>query len=152
MTSKYVFPILRLSLLLLTRNLDKTVGNSSTFLRKRLSGCCVMKRSFQRSAMLDLPKRERQYTLGTDASDEHIACVLPQEHDERCDHPLRYWPLALYYKQKMMTKMHRKGLSFVCAVTPFQSYVEEICFTIRKNQVMHLDVLTLVEAIRKLVQ
>ncbi|CAN8061912.1 unnamed protein product [Agarophyton chilense] len=80
---------------------------------------------------LVLPKPNRPFVLGTDASDAQVGCALLQEQESPKDYrPIGYWTRTLTSAQRNYSTTEKECLAIVWSVLTLRPYLEGTRFTI----------------------
>jgi len=103
-----------------------------------------LKRRLTEAPILALPRRDRAYTLETDASAGKVGSVLRQEQPDQSTRPVGYWSRSLNAAERNNSTTERECLAVVSASLLLRPYIEGTRFTVRTDHAalkwkLHMD-------------
>jgi len=104
-----------------------------TFSEKALGAFEELKRRLTEAPILALPRRQRAYTLDTDASAGHVGVVLLQDQPDQSKRPVGYWSCPLNAAKWSYSTTERECLAMVWASLFLRPYIEGTRFTVHTD-------------------
>lgn len=102
--------------------------------------------------VLILLRSEGRCTVGTDACDKQVHCVLLHQQPDGYDKPIGCCSQSLNAAETVYDTTHRECLAVVWAALIMRLYLEDLHFTIRIDHEALKRILNLVDASGKLPQ